>query len=486
MTESKLCAGYIRVSTDKQEELSPASQLKELKKYAAANGYILLPEYTFIEDEGVSGKRADKRPAFQNMIATAKLSPKPFDAILVWKYSRFARNQDESAFYKGMLRKKYKIDVLSVSEPIIEGMYGRLIETIIEWSDEFYSYNLSGEVMRGMKEKAIRGGYQAQAPFGYSMIDGVPTPNADADYIIKIFNDYLSGNSQYTIARELNELGIKTLKGNDFQPRTITYILENPFYCGKVRWNRQHHESHTIKSKEEWIISNGTHEPIVSEDDYNTVQEQLIVRKRKRARPIGHTKHWLSSMLKCSNCGRSLSILYNAGKNKAGWQCSGYNHCLCNVSHYISSSIIEHSIIEKLRSFLDCDTIEYTSAIKSSVDTATTLEKLNKKLGNISVKEERIKRAYMDGIDSIDEYKQAKALIEQERQDILLRIENLKNSVPDKDLNSYKSTIRSVCDIIESEHYSNEQKASAIRSIVDHIVFNKKEGTIDIFLIRYK
>ena len=61
----------------------------------------------------------------------------------------------------------------------MEGMYGRLIETIIEWSDEFYSYNLAQEVRRGMTEKAMRGGYQCKPPIGYTPTpDGVPVNRA--------------------------------------------------------------------------------------------------------------------------------------------------------------------------------------------------------------------------------------------------------------------------------------------------------------------
>ena len=75
--------------------------------------------------------------------------------ILVWKFSRFARNQEESIVYKSML-KKDNVDVISVSEPLIEGPFGSLIERIIEWMDEYYSIRLSGEVLRGMKEKALQ------------------------------------------------------------------------------------------------------------------------------------------------------------------------------------------------------------------------------------------------------------------------------------------------------------------------------------------
>ena len=100
------------------------------------------------------------------MISIAKSPEHPIDAIVVWKFSRFARNQEESIVYKSML-KKDGIEVLSVSEPLVEGPFGSLIERIIEWMDEYYSIRLSGEVTRGMTEKALRGGYQARPPLGY-------------------------------------------------------------------------------------------------------------------------------------------------------------------------------------------------------------------------------------------------------------------------------------------------------------------------------
>ena len=87
------------------------------------------------------------------MIATAKSSDHPFDVILLWKFSRFARNQEESIVYKSMLRNKYSVDVVSISEPLVDGPFGSLIERIIEWMDEFYSIRLSGDVTRGMTQK---------------------------------------------------------------------------------------------------------------------------------------------------------------------------------------------------------------------------------------------------------------------------------------------------------------------------------------------
>lgn len=74
--------------------------------------------------ESISGRKAEKRHDFQRMIGLAKTKPRPFSVIIVWKYSRFARNQEESIVYKSLLRRQCGIDVLSVSEPLVDGPFG--------------------------------------------------------------------------------------------------------------------------------------------------------------------------------------------------------------------------------------------------------------------------------------------------------------------------------------------------------------------------
>ena len=176
MENLKIAAAYIRVSTHDQEEYSPESQIKLIRDYAKNNGFILPEEFIF-RDDGISGRRADKRPEFQRMISKAKETPAPFQVILVWKYSRFARNQEESIVYKALLKKENKIDVVSISEPLVEGPFGSLIERIIEWTDEYYSIRLSGEVKRGMTEKASRGEPVSIPAFGYDIKNKQYIPN---------------------------------------------------------------------------------------------------------------------------------------------------------------------------------------------------------------------------------------------------------------------------------------------------------------------
>ena len=76
-------AAYIRVSTDDQLEYSPDSQIKLIREFAKKHDYILPEDFIFI-DEGISGKTAQKRPAFNKMIAIAKQKENSFDTILVW------------------------------------------------------------------------------------------------------------------------------------------------------------------------------------------------------------------------------------------------------------------------------------------------------------------------------------------------------------------------------------------------------------------
>ena len=169
-------AAYIRVSTDDQIEYSPDSQIKAIRKYAKDHDMILPEEFIFV-DEGISGRKADKRPSFQRMIGTAKIKPKPFDVILLWKFSRFARNRQDSIVYKSMLRKQCGIDVVSISEQLGDDNTSILIEALIEAMDEYYSLNLAEEVKRGMTEKFSRGGVVSQPPYGYMMKDGIFAPD---------------------------------------------------------------------------------------------------------------------------------------------------------------------------------------------------------------------------------------------------------------------------------------------------------------------
>ncbi len=269
-------AAYIRVSTDDQIEFSPASQLSHIRTYAEHHN-LLLPDCHIYMDEGISGRTATKRPAFLRMIAAARETPHPFDVILVWKYSRFARSRQDSIFYKSLLRRECGIDVISVTEPLSDDPTSILMEALLEAMDEYYSVNLGQEVRRGMQEKFKRGGVVSIPPFGYQVVDGQFVPDqVQAPYVPLLYQKFLAGSTCPEIARFLNISGIHTSRGNPFDGRAVRYILANPFYMGILR--RQAHPSsahdHFYQNTEMDYVQ-GTHTPLISPALFEQVQKKL-------------------------------------------------------------------------------------------------------------------------------------------------------------------------------------------------------------------
>lgn len=471
-TELKTAAAYIRVSTDNQTELSPDSQIKVVRQFAKQNGYIIPKEFIF-RDDGVSGRHADKRPQFTQMIATAKQKPSPFSAVLLWKFSRFARNQEESIFYKSMLRKN-GVEVLSVSEPAIDGPFGTLIERIIEWSDEYYSIRLSGEVKRGMTEKVERGGAVSIPSFGYSIVDKKYIPNPDTAPIVKkIFNDYINGIPSIQIARQLNDLKIKTTRGNLWENRTIDYILQNPVYIGKIRWNPKGKTNREFDNPDIMLVD-GQHEPIIDVEIFNKVQAIFAENKRTHIPYVHHKINddfMLHGLVKCSNCGSTLSMAVRG----QSLQCVKYTHGKCNVSHSISLKKINEMVLIDIEFAFKTENFNLNIRKKSDepdIDISALIDKEKLKL-------KRIKEAYEDGIYTLAEFKESKSLIEHNIEQLTNQIKptdnekELKQKLIDKNKN--------VLQLLKSPKTSEKDKNEILKSFIEKIVFDRINTTIELF-----
>lgn len=485
VSERKTGAIYIRVSTDKQEELSPDAQLRLLLDFAKKDSIDVPKEYIF-QDNGISGRKANKRPAFQNMIALAKSKEHPIDTIIVWKFSRFARNQEESIVYKSLL-KKNNVDVVSVSEPLIDGPFGSLIERIIEWMDEYYSIRLSGEVMRGMTQNAMRGHYQSDAPIGYTSPGDKKPPVINPDTVqipLMIKDMFLSGSTQLQIARKLNDSGYRTKRGNLWDARGVRYVLENPFYIGKSRWNYTE-RGRRLKPADEVIYADGNWEALWDEDTFKEIQKRLVLNMRKsKSRDISAAKHWLSGLLICSSCGGTLA--FGGAHTGQGFQCWKYSKGHCSESHYISIAQIEKMVIAYLESVLHSPTLSYTVISSTSADASSKLSDLERQLQKIDAKGKRIKAAYLNEIDTLEEYKANKTALEEERRTVEKEIEELtlsdvKYSKEDLD-KKMKQNISDLLRVLRDESADYIQKGNMMRNVVDHIVFDRKNTSLDVFL----
>ncbi len=480
----RIGSAYIRVSDERQDEYSPDSQLKKIREYAAKEGYMIPDEFVFYDD-GISGRSTKKRDDFNRMIALAKEKTHPFDVIYVWKFSRFARNQEESMVYKNLLRKK-GVTVVSVSEPIPEGHFGSLIERIIEWTDEYYLVNLGAEVMRGMTEKASRGEPTCAPPFGYIMRDGKYYPDEEsgkANIVREVFTLYSNGVKQREIALMLAEKGIRTRYGKKPENRWVDYMLHNSCYIGKIRWCPDGTKS-VSKGKldnENIMVVDGHHEPLISMELWDKVQKMLDHQKKaypKYAKRQQKVDYMLKGLVRCSACGGSLAAGGASGKAKVRClQCCNYSRGSCRTSHYITIPKIESAFIEGLNQILEAKQFTLVPKVQKTSDpNHVDFDKL------ISVEERRLaraKEAYLAEIDTIEQYAQNKKEISERIEDLKARRD--KTIEKEVDMDAFAEKVAGVVEFIEREDVTPSAKNEVLHTIIEKIVFEKAKGNLAIF-----
>ena len=471
-------AVYIRVSTDEQTELSPESQMEKIQEYARREGIVILQDQIYV-DAGISGKKAEKRPEFMRMIAAAKEKDCPFTVLLVWKFSRFARNQEESIFYKSILRSKCGVDVVSISEPLIAGHFGSLIERIIEWMDEFYSIRLSEEVKRSMEVNARRGKLQATAAFGYHVKDGHLVPDPEEAVIIqRIFNSFIAGKGLFPIAKELNVMGVKTHRGNAFENRTVEYILRNPVYIGKLRWNPSGRTRRDFFN-ENIIVADSDHEPLVTQEIWEAAQHRLDEVKEKwgyKARPTSELKHWLSGIIRCSSCGSTL--IFSAPHY---YKCNNYVRGRCKYSQHIKADILAEALIEKMTEDTELEApLNYnvTYSNRSGGDDLARMEATLKQLQNKKV---RLQEAYLAGVLELNDFAATKKVLENSITQTEQEIEAFHQRSDEKVvISALQNAIRAALETLTDPSATMEQKNNAARSVIDTCIFDKQTYTLSV------
>lgn len=480
----KIGAAYIRVSDERQDEYSPDSQLKKIREHAAKEGVMIPDEYVFYDD-GISGRTAKKRGDFNRMIATAREKDHPFEVIYVWKFSRFARNQEEALVYKNLLRKN-GVSVVSVSEPIPEGHFGTLIERIIEWMDEFYSINLSTEVQRGMTEKVTRGEPTCAPPIGYIMRDKKYYPDEEggtAALVREIFERYANGEKQRAIALDLGERGVRTRQGNKPDNRWIEYILRNPVYIGKLRWSMDGVRAVSKRdyNNENIMIIDGNHEPLISMDLWELVQSMLDENRKaygKYARKDQPVDYMLKGLARCSSCGSTLAASGWSIKGKIRClQCCSYAKGTCSTSHSVTIPKIEAAFIDGLREAAKEKQFTIVPKVTKKPDTAAIdYDKL------IAVEErrlERAKQAYLAEIDTIEQYSENKKEITARIDD--LRARKNKETPVEIDIDVFAAKVMGVLELLEREDVSPLAKNEALHTIIEKVVYEKANNNLAIY-----
>ena len=229
----RTAVAYARYSSAGQRDVSIEQQLSDIRAFAKREGFTLVHEYA---DHARSGfKNTSARTAFQTMMSAAEAGA--FDTLIVWKVDRFGRNREESAVFKGRLR-RHGVRVLYAMEPIPEGSAGVLLEGMLEATAEWYSRTLSENVTRGMTDNAHRCLFNGTRIIGYTRgPDGRYALVPDEAAVIRnIFSLYTSGFSAARICSQLNGQGIRTTRGSPWRPESLLRVISNERYTGVYIW----------------------------------------------------------------------------------------------------------------------------------------------------------------------------------------------------------------------------------------------------------
>ena len=396
---------YARYSSDMQREESIDAQLRYCKEEIKRNPNMVLVGVYY--DEALSAKdNIEKRDDFQLMIKDGMKQDK-FDVILVHKFNRFARNTYDSAVYKHKLR-DVGIRVISATQKIDDSPEGRMMESVIEAMDAYYSENLGLEVKKGLRENAYSGKHIGIAPLGYVIgEDGKLKENKETSYLVKtIFDMYLQGHGMQTIAIELNSKGYRTPRGKHFSTKAISAILKNERYTGTFIGD---------VGNEHFRIENN-HDALISKVAF---QKAMDLRKKANHKPRIRSKNLysLTGKMTCAICGakycgggKSQSrkikgvtkhIVYYICPNKKFGKCTNKSVNRDKIERLISDHIINNLLTDES---IEKIVAEFEAVLKEYRDTVPdeSLEALKRELGKLKVQEEKLLDLYLDPESTLD------------------------------------------------------------------------------------
>ena len=327
----KKCVLYPRVSTEMQVDgFSLDGQKSNLRRFADREEMEIVNIY---EDAGKSGKSIEGRPAFKQMLLDIE-NGLEIDYILVYKLSRFGRNAADILNSLEHIQ-AFGVNLICIEEGIDSSQTsGKLLISVLSAVAEIERENIIEQTMNGRKEKARQGGWNGGfAPYGYFLKDKQLFIQEDeAEAVRIIFDKYLNGNMGFhKIANYLNLQGIQKVQRNNgtlslWGTHFIRMIIDNPVYCGKISYGRRVREKvkgskneYKQVPQEDYIIAEGQHEAIISEELWNAAHEKREITGVKSPSKIGRDRaHLLSGILKCPKCGGPMYTNKHAWTNKDG------------------------------------------------------------------------------------------------------------------------------------------------------------------------
>jgi DNA invertase Pin-like site-specific DNA recombinase len=314
---------YARMSTDKQNERSPADQVRECRRYAERQGYDVVPELIF-EEAGVSGASRHNRPRLLELVARID----EWDVLLAFDFSRLARNQEDLGWIANRLR-LHRRQAFEASTGLDLANIGSRVLAVV---NEEYLVKLAHDTRRGLRGRFERGLSAGARPYGYRSVLADPSDPArgvrweiapeQGAVVSRIFEAYATGDGYRSIAERLNREGVPSPRRRGWGVSALHPLLRNPIYRGERIWNRSEwvkdHETSRRRRFErpsdEWLRDQDEALRIVTDELWESVQARLKTPSRQRQSAGGKRgRYVLSGLLQCGVCGSGFWALDRVG-----------------------------------------------------------------------------------------------------------------------------------------------------------------------------
>lgn len=404
----KKCVLYPRVSTEIQVDgFSLDGQKTNLKRYADREEMMVVDIY---EDAGKSGKSIEGRPAFKRMLEDIE-NGLEIDYILVYKLSRFGRNAADILNSLEFIE-SYGINLICTEEGIDSSQAsGKLLISVLSAVAEIERENILEQTMNGRREKARQGGWNGGfAPYGYRLENNQLLIQEDeAEAIKMIYEQFIHSDMGLGgVAKYLNMQGIKKkVRQNgtltDWSSNLVRGILDNPVYCGNIAYGRRTREKikgtrndYKQVKNSDYIISDGKHEGIISEEDWILAHEKRVKTGVKQPSKIGRDRvHLLSGLLKCPVCGSPMYTNKHAWTNKRDGKYKEVYYYVCSRKRSergrhcdykatLRKEIIEEPVIEAIRELVQNKS--FAKEIKKRIGTQIDTTKIDREMKNYESK----------------------------------------------------------------------------------------------------
>jgi site-specific DNA recombinase len=416
-------AVYVRVSTDRDEQLSSVeNQIDICRNWLERNGYEWDENQVF-KDEGISGTLFLERPSIQLILEKAKR--KEIQMVVFKSISRLARDLKDSLEIREVFI-AHNVRIISVEEGYDSNKAGKNDMAFELWSlfSAQYSRTLSSGVSAALAAKVRRGEHIGKTPYGYDKDDGFLVINKEeAKTVCQIYDWYNSGWGYKRITNELNAQGIKPKVQSKWQVTSVQSLIKNPIYCGDFILNQYTTVKVGGRRKQirnprgKWIYFENHHPAIVSRDEWRKANRSQEEAPRRRITPWNEFR----GLAKCSECGSNMVINSTIRKRKNGnryWnymKCSKYRRGGGCVNHdpilYEDfRALILKQLLEKGKSV----SLNFTSDFESRKE--AELQQLMKSREQAENRKKYLVDLYLDQLISKQEFEERRCEIEEQIQ----------------------------------------------------------------------